>query len=46
MPDGVPGDPRRAFQFLDAGAYQIVMESEGITETVPEMRTGRRCCLP
>jgi phosphosulfolactate synthase (CoM biosynthesis protein A) len=29
----------RAKQFLDAGAYQIMMESEGITENVPEMRT-------
>lgn len=25
--------------FLDAGAYQIMMESEGITDNVPEMRT-------
>ncbi len=29
----------RAKRFLEAGAYQIMMESEGITENVPEMRT-------
>jgi len=29
----------RANRFLEAGAYQIMMESEGITENVPEMRT-------
>nr|WP_263840869.1 phosphosulfolactate synthase [Salinibacter sp.] len=36
-------DPSQAIaqarRFLDAGAYQIMMESEGITENVPEMRT-------
>nr|WP_233992835.1 phosphosulfolactate synthase [Salinibacter altiplanensis] len=36
-------DPSQAIaqakKFLDAGAYQIMMESEGITENVPEMRT-------
>ncbi|PSQ94858.1 MAG: hypothetical protein BRD51_06420 [Bacteroidetes bacterium SW_11_64_17] len=36
-------DPSQAIaqarRFLDAGAYQIMMESEGITENVPEMQT-------
>jgi len=36
-------DPSQAIAqvktFLDAGAYQIIMESEGITENVTEMRT-------
>jgi len=30
---------QRARRFLDAGAYMIMMESEGITENVPRMRT-------
>ena len=29
----------RARRFLDAGAYMIMIESEGITENVPRMRT-------
>jgi phosphosulfolactate synthase (CoM biosynthesis protein A) len=29
----------RARRFLDAGAYMIMVESEGITENVPRMRT-------
>ncbi|HET6361649.1 MAG TPA: phosphosulfolactate synthase [Gemmatimonadota bacterium] len=29
----------RARRFLDAGAYMIMVESEGITENVPSMRT-------
>ena len=29
----------RAKRFLEAGAYMIMMESEGITENVPQMRT-------
>jgi phosphosulfolactate synthase (CoM biosynthesis protein A) len=37
------GDPsqaiRRAKRFLEAGAYQIMIESEGITESVRKMRT-------
>ncbi len=36
-------DPRHAIdqakRFLEAGAYMIMMESEGITENVPRMRT-------
>ncbi len=36
-------DPSRAIKqarrFLDAGAYMIMLESEGITENVPQMRT-------
>lgn len=30
---------QQARRFLDAGAYMIMMESEGITENVPRMRT-------
>ena len=30
---------RQARRFLEAGAYMIMMESEGITENVPRMRT-------
>lgn len=30
---------RQARRFLDAGAYMIMIESEGITENVPKMRT-------
>lgn len=36
-------DPAQAIaqakRFIEAGAYQIMIESEGITENVPEMRT-------
>lgn len=30
---------RQARRFIDAGAYMIMMESEGITENVPRLRT-------
>ncbi|MDX1622961.1 MAG: phosphosulfolactate synthase [Gemmatimonadota bacterium] len=30
----------QARRFIDAGAYMIMIESEGITENVPSMRTG------
>ena len=30
---------RQAKRFLEAGAYMVMMESEGITENVPRMRT-------
>ena len=31
---------RQARRFIEAGAYMVMLESEGITENVPRMRTG------